>query len=297
MTPESGPPEGPRPGLSPYRGQSLGLASRHGKERAIARPFRIALGLELVLAEGFDTDSLGTFSGERPRANSAERTCLLKAQAAMEHTGLDLGLASEGSFGPHPALPFLACGSECMTFVDRHRGLVIQERLLARRTNFDHRSVGPGDDLGDWLARVGFPRHGLIVRPHLPGGDPLILKDLADHRALERAIHRCAAGSSDGRAWLETDMRAHRNPTRMASIRQLAFRLARRIATPCPACTAPGWGTVGTVTGLPCSWCGHPTSLTAKEVFACGACGHRQELPRSDGLRVADPGQCPLCNP
>lgn len=94
------------------------------------------------------------------------KTCRRKAEAGMDHTGLDLGLASEGSFGPHPAFPWLAAGSEWLTFIDRRAGLLIEEHLSDPRTNFDQRLVGPADDIEDWLMRVGFPSHALIARPH-----------------------------------------------------------------------------------------------------------------------------------
>ncbi len=280
-----------------FAGRPVSLATRHGKERVLARPFRHGLDLSLVLASGFDTDQLGTFSGERPRPADALETCRCKAEAGMDDTGLDLGLASEGSFGPHPALPWLTVGTEWMTLVDRRDGRLIAESLVAPRTNFDRRRVSPGDDIQDWLARVGFPSHGLIARPH--GGDAgaLLVKGLHTQAALAGALSRCALASSDGSVWLETDMRAHCNPTRRAAIRALAFRLVRRIARPCPSCGAPGWGRCDGLVGLPCTWCGQPTERLRAEVWGCAACGHRAEKPRPDGRRTADPGDCPHCNP
>ncbi len=281
---------------SPYAGRRLGLATRHGKEQVITRPFRHGLGLEVVLAEAFDTDSLGTFSGERPRLADAEATCQRKAEAAIAATGLELGLASEGSFGPHPAIPWLAVGMEWLTFVDRSAGLTISEHLLVHRTNFEHRLVAPGENLDRWLEQVGFPSHALIVRPH-QGGSAMVCKGIRAIEALELAVVRCSQASADGLAWLETDMRAHCNPTRMASIRRLAFRLVRRIATPCPGCGAPGWGLEETIAGLPCVACGGQTELVREEVWGCGACDHRQRRPRRDGRLRADPGDCSWCNP
>ncbi len=275
----------------------MSLATRHGKEQAIARPFRQGLGVELVLAAGFDTDSLGTFSGEHPRTENAETTCRLKAEAGMAETGLDLGLASEGSFGPHPALPFLPVAIEWMTWVDRARSLVITERLTGCPTNFDHRTAGPGTELGPWLERIGFPAHALIVRPHQAVAGAPIRKGLQSAAGLREAIEQASRASADGLAQLETDMRAHLNPTRMATIRSLAFRLVRRIACPCPACGSPGWGRVDLLPGLPCGWCGSATELIEREVFGCVSCAHRQEWPRRDGLRAADPQHCPFCNP
>ncbi|MCP9850350.1 hypothetical protein KBY88_11100 [Cyanobium sp. Morenito 9A2] len=279
------------------RGRPVSLATRHGKERVIARPFRKGLGSELVLATSFDTDSLGTFSGERPRLEAAETTCRLKAEAGMAETGLDLGLASEGSFGPHPALPFLPLAIEWMTWVDQAQGQVITERLVGCRTNFNHCTADAGSDLDPWLERIGFPAHAVIVRPHQSDAQPFLRKGLQGRAELREAIALASHASTDGLALVETDMRAHRNPTRMASIRRLAFRLVRRIATPCPACGAPGWGKVDVVAGLPCGWCGSPTEWIQHELFGCPSCPHTEPRPRSDGLTQADPQHCPFCNP
>lgn len=282
-----------------YLGSKVALATMHGKERALARPFRSLLGLALELPAGLDTDQLGSFDGRVPRAGGAEQSCRRKAQLGMDILGLPLGLASEGSFGPHPELPFLATGLEVMVFLDQEHGLEIWERLIARRTNFAHRCVTELAELEGWLAQVGFPAHGLIVRPEHPcrGAETLLFKDLPDHLQLAGAINAAAAASSSGRALLETDMRAHRNPTRMESLRVLATRLARRIASACPACAAPGWGRVDVLPGLPCGWCGMPTPLMHRERFGCVSCSHTEEHPRPDGLAEADPQHCPLCNP
>jgi hypothetical protein len=283
-------------------GRQVSLATCHGKERVLARPFRSALDLTLVVATGYDTDLLGTFTGERPRPAEAQETCRRKAEAGMEHTGLDLGLASEGSFGPHPAFPWLTAGVEWLTFVDRRAQLVIAESLLAPRTNFDQRVVSPSDDIGGWLGRVGFPSHALIARPHgtdagdAAGNCPPI-KGIRDPAALAQALSRCAEASPEGLVRLETDMRAHCNPTRRGVIRSLAFRLVRRIARPCPACGAPGWGLQERLPGLPCGWCGQPTERIRAELWGCVACDHREEKGRADGRPWADPGDCPGCNP
>jgi len=285
----------------PYAGRPVALATCHGKERVLRRPFRAGLGVEIIVASGFDTDSLGTFSGERPRPADAATTCRLKAEAALDATGASLGLASEGSFGPHPAIPFLPLAIEWMTFVDRHRDLVISERLVGPPTNFSHSVIAAGADPGSWLERIGFPAHGVIVRPHrsdLHRSDPFpIVRGLQCRQALDLAIRGAVDHSADGLALLETDMRAHRNPTRMDSIRRLAFRLVRRIRTPCSSCGCPGWGLVGREPGLPCGWCGLPTALLRAEIHGCAHCDHRAEVRRRDGLLRADPQHCANCNP
>jgi len=289
--------------LSPYRGVAVALATRHGKERVIEPALRHGLGAHLLHVTSVDTDALGTFCGDVPRQGTALEACLAKAEAALAAGGTECAIASEGSFGPHPQLSLLPAGMECLVFVDRRRGLIISEQGLAPRTNFSHRlqaPVAPGEpdpELLAWLTRIGFPRHRLIVRPHLGSGAGTVEKGLGRWDELAPAMARAAAASSDGLALLETDMRAHCNPTRMAAIRRLAFRLARRIATPCPSCQAPGWGRIDSLPGLPCGWCGQPTGLMRAEIHGCVRCDHRQEQPRRDGLREADPGQCPFCNP
>lgn len=275
----------------------MSLATKHAKASACARPFRRLLGVELVVPAALDTDRLGTFTGEIPREGSPAEVCLRKARLGMAATGLPLGLASEGSFGPHPALPFVPADLELLTFVDDERGLVICERTLALRTNAGQREAGTVDELADWLAAVGFPGHALIVRPAAAVPGSPIAKGVTSIDALAAALRSASASSPTGLAIVETDMRAHHNPTRMAVIRGLAVRLARRLATLCPGCTAPGFGRTGEVVGLPCAWCGSPTDLIVREVWGCAVCPVVDERPRRDGLRAAEPQHCPVCNP
>ena len=277
-----------------YSGREVGLTTHHGKQRALARPFRAGLGAELLLND-CNTDQLGTFSGEVDRGADALSTCRRKAELGLESSGLSLGLASEGSFGPHPAVPLLTAGVELLVFLDRERQLEVVEQHLELRTNYSRFRLEPGADPSPWLERIGFPSHGVIVRPEADPPVPCI-KGIQSPSALEQAIATGRAASAEPLV-LETDMRAHLNPTRMASIRRLGFKLVRRLANTCPACSAPGWGRTGTKSGLPCSWCGSPTELVVAEVWGCVACDHSETRPRSDGRREADPGHCPYCNP
>lgn len=275
--------------------QRICLTTRHGKERALTRPFAAGLDLQIHVCP-CDTDQLGTFSGEIARPDNALDTCRRKAMLGMEASGLALGLASEASFGPHPAVPMLAAGLEILLFVDRRSGLEVVEQRLDLRTNYSQRRLAPADDPAPWLAQVGFPSHAVIARPACPAADQLF-KGLCTQVELEQALGRCRGMDPDGVVLLETDMRAHLNPTRMASIRRSGFALVRRLRNRCPACNSPGWGLLDTEPGLPCSWCGEPTALALEELWGCPGCRHRQRLPRRDGLLAADPGQCQHCNP
>lgn len=282
--------------MTHYLHRHCSLATKHGKARAIARPFRCAVGLQMVLPE-LDTDLLGTFSGEVQRQGSALETCLRKARLGMEATGLPLGIANEGSFGPHPFIGLIPSGVEVMTFVDDERNLVVTETLVTERTNYGHREAHAVDDLFDWLPYVGFPSHALIVRTKLDGPGLPVEKGIVSIERLKEVIAIAVARSDEGIAWVEPDMRAHLNPTRMSTIRQLAFRLARRLAAECPACSSPGWGRIGVVEGLPCEICDEPTNTILADLFGCPACDHREEKPRRNNPAKASARYCPQCNP
>lgn len=291
--------------MSSYVGRTIALASQHGKERVLARPLRHGLGLTLQRATMVNTDLLGSFSGEYARPEDALATCRLKAEAGMDALGLDLGLASEGAFGPHPVVPFLPIGHEWLTFVDRRHQLTISDYAMSRKTNFSSFKVATPEASLGWLKEVGFPSHAVMVglpnsvsaAKRVPHAVDWLAKGVQSPGELARWIAIAAQRSEDGIAWLETDMRAHCNPTRMASIRRLAFQLVRRINTQCPACTAPGWGLVRTIAGLPCSSCGLATELVAFEEFGCSRCSYTEQRPRRDQLVAADPGLCAYCNP
>jgi len=282
----------------PYYGRVAVLTTKHGKERAVARPLRAALGLVTMVPDEIDTDLLGTFTGEVERFGTPREVAIGKARLGMRASGVPLGLSSEGSFGPHPLFPFLmACDHEILAFVDDDLGITVVEGLLTAETNFGHCQARTLNDLAAFRRQAQFPSHALIVRPNDVLKRGVMFKGIADMETLEDAVKRSAAASADGMAHVETDMRAHVNPTRQKAIRRVAFRLARRLATPCSACQTPGWGRTGVEKGLPCEVCGTETELVKHEVFGCVRCTHKDVRPRSDGRQEAEQRHCPYCNP
>lgn len=288
----------PPPVARPYFGRVATLATMHGKEAAIAPIFRERLGLTVATAPAIETDALGTFTGEIARAGTIRDAALAKAKLGMVAAGASIGIASEGSYGPHPHIPFVAGGVEMMALVDDERGLVVTERLIEHNPVYAHIVTAQIERCSDFLTRVGFPDHALIVRAndaHRDGRS--VYKGVRTRTALAAAIADCASGSRDGRAFVQTDMRAHMNPTRMATLRRLAALLCDRIAAACPACSSPGYGRIGQDTGLPCRGCGLPSGLIQRQVFGCSVCAHRETRARPDGRGNADPGECQHCNP
>ena len=281
-----------------YHGRRAVLATMHGKEAVISPAFRKRLGLRVETPKGLDTDALGTFTGEIARIGTIRETSIAKARLGMTTMGISIGIASEGSYGPHPHIPFIAGGIELMVVVDDDRGIVVCEHLIDDAPVYDHVITAEIGDIISFLDRICFPDHALIVRLHQTDDiDAIIYKGLRTVEALTDAIASAARRSGDNRALAQTDMRAHMNPTRMATLRRLANALSDRLATPCPGCDVPGYGLIDIESGLPCEWCGAPSLMVRYQVFGCVACDFRERRPRPEGRTHADPGQCPQCNP
>jgi hypothetical protein len=286
----------PIPTGSAYAGKTIILATKHGKERAISNAFRRHLGAEIEVAD-IDTDKLGTFSGEIEREGNPIEVALRKAKLGIRSTGLGRGLANEGSFGPHPAVPFSNVDLEVLAFVDEELEIEVIERIQSLKTNLAYCTPRAGEDIKAFLESMHFGSHALVVRPNDGDKYSTLFKGIQKVSDLENAIRKCAQLSPDGKAHVETDMRAHLNPTRMKVIRKLGYQMAKRLSTRCSECFAPGWGIVDVERGLPCAWCGAPTPLVWKEIYRCAACEHEEREKRADGKESAEAKNCPECNP
>lgn len=280
-----------------YQGQCVALATKHHKEVTLGPPLQIIADVVLKVPKGLDTDLLGTFSGEIQRPGPARDVAIQKARLGMDALGLPLGLASEGSFGPHPQWMFIPADFELLAFVDANQGITIVEQVLSIKTNYAQTRAHNVHELREFLAQTQFPSHGLVVRPDIGIHPEFLFKGIVDRATLENAIQQCSRQSENGLAYVETDMRAHMNPSRRDVLHDAAESLARRLTSYCPACHTPGWGKTGVIRGLPCEDCGCETSLVRDEVFGCVKCDYRHEFARSDGLRGASPQFCPWCNP
>ncbi|MHB8188771.1 MAG: DUF6671 family protein, partial [Dermatophilaceae bacterium] len=279
----------------PYAGRTAVLSTKHDKLPLIGPPLERAVGLR-VEAVAVDTDTLGTFTGDIPRLGSPLDTAIAKARLGMSATGQDLGIASEGSIGPHPALPFVIADRELVVLVDDSAGIVVWETHSSWDIVTATTTVRPGESLEAFITQAGFPTHQLIVRPNSGHAQP-IYKGVTSLGDLATAISECASVATDGFARVETDLRAHACPSRRTVIADAAERLACRIAARCPACGAPGWGRIDVLLGVPCAWCGTDIARPRAEIDGCPACEHRETRPVISSETRADPGECPICNP
>jgi hypothetical protein len=276
-----------------YSGKVAVLTSKHQKLSLIAPKFEEHSGMK-VLETALDTDQLGTFSGEILRTGTPLDTAIAKARLGMRASGSLLGLASEGSIGPDPLVPFTVSNIELVVFVDDERGIIVYEPYRSFEIAHATTTSSTGDDLQDYLEKVGFPEQKLIVRPNAGQGE--IKKGIGESSELQQAVVSAAAASSDRLARIECDYRAMHSPSRRLNIARAAELLAIRLTQICSRCHSPGFGKVIYERGLSCEGCGEfdADAITA-ELKACVSCDHT-ELGQLIALTLA-PAKCHSCNP
>lgn len=277
-----------------YGGQTVYVATKHGKEGIVA-PLFAACGIRCDRID-VDTDSFGTFSGEVERTGSVRDTLRKKLQAgagAAPHARLFL--ASEGSFGPDPIFGFVRTDLESLLFWDRELNIEIYAEYLCRSPMHDEVTIAPDAPIKPFLEKIRFPDHAVIVRPAESFVE--VVKGLVEATEVEKAIRRCAALSPRGEALVATDLRAHFNKTRREAIAKAASLLIQKIESLCPSCDVPGFWIVRGIAGLPCESCGEPSRAARAMVFGCVKCDYIEERPRPDGRTTVSAGECGSCNP
>lgn len=272
-------------------GKSVTVVTMHGKMQVIETALAVC-GLRFLGSPSVDTDRFGTFTREIARAGTQYDALLIKAHAGLDRVpDADFAVASEGTFGPHPHLPFLAGGFEMVALLERRTGKAIIGRHLSSNTNFMQSEARCWHEVEVFAARVGFPGHAVVVMQSREG--PVIAKGVIDPTLLKSICHDLIASS--GSVWLESDMRAHLNPTRMRAIGAAAEDLLRRLQARCPHCRYPNW-IPRLRGGRPCQSCGGPTSEAWTAEFLCEECGYCVE-DRIDSERFGAPAHCANCNP
>ncbi|MFT6998409.1 MAG: hypothetical protein ACJAQ4_002170 [Cryomorphaceae bacterium] len=277
-----------------FKGRSLVIATKHEKEKVIAPPLELALGLVCFIQEGFDTDTLGTFTGEIERELDPISTARQKCLMAMEASNSDLGIASEGSFGPHPSMFFVNADDEFLILIDKKNNLEIIVRELSTETNFNGSEIKNEQELLDFADLVKFPSHGLILRKSKTDKSHIV-KGVTNLEDLKRSFHLMIENFNS--VYAETDMRAMNNPSRMTVIENAAKKLADKVNSRCPECNTPGFGVTDAKKGLECSLCGSPTNSTLSFIYSCQKCHFKKEEMYPHTKTTEEPMYCDYCNP
>jgi len=277
-----------------FENRKLVIATKHQKEKVIAPLFEKDLGVKCFAPINFDTDKLGTFTGEIERKDDPITTLRNKCLQAMEVSNCDLGIASEGSFGSHPSIFFVHADDELLIFIDQKNNLEIIERELSTKTNFNGAEIKKEKELIDFANSVNFPSHALILRK-AKDDNTAIIKGITDWNLLKASFQMMT--EKYGSAYAETDMRAMYNPTRMEVIAKAAIKLVEKIKSLCPKCSTPGFGITEARKGLPCSLCGFKTRSTLSYLYQCEKCAFIKEEKYPHNKTEEDPMYCDICNP
>lgn len=281
-----------------FTGRVAVIATMHEKEKAIAPILESELGVQCIVPKNFNTDVFGTFTRDIARPADQIATARLKAKKALEITGETIAIASEGSFAPHPDLPFIASNREIVILIDTLNQLEIVGQEISTETNFNSQAIKSVEEAQSFARKIGFPSHGLVIMLNPDSSDrEEIFKGINTQERLREIVTFAFSKSTTGKVHIETDMRALYNPTRMQNIAKATRNLIHKISQICPNCGCPGFDAIAYRRGLPCGLCNFPTSAIRSVVYQCQKCSFQQENLFPRGMKAADPAQCMYCNP
>lgn len=281
--------------LKDWNGVTCVLATMHGKEAVISPLIETELGLEVQLPSGFNTDTFGTFTRDIRRAGNQLEAARKKALAAMKVTGLDIGLASEGSFGAHPSVPFIPSNLEIVVLIDSKNDIEIVGHCRTSSVRVQGKEITTPDEAVHTALSWGFPKQGVVLRLSEKSNRHMY-KELTATEDLLATSQKLLSKWRVRSLFIETDMRAHRCPERMKSIETATADLIKNCKSLCPKCSTPGFVITDVVNGLQCGNCGLATDLVKETIYSCRKCEHSEIRPVAD-KQYAEPGECQWCNP
>ena len=280
--------------MSIFRNRSASLLTKHGKEMVIASVLDAELGCQVRQTDAYDTDLLGTFTQEIPRYGSQLDAARKKAKLGMELLNLDLGIANEGAFVNDPYAGILSWNNELVVLIDQKNDLELTG-FSGAPAQSDSGYFSHWEELSQFADSALFPSHYLVIKP-TDEYHPQSRKGIKHLPELKDAFEWAKALSSKGIVYVENDLRAFANPTRMENIHKATIDLAQKMKSLCPKCQTPGFWVKDIQRGLPCNACGLPTDQEIAKIWGCLKCDH-QDTEGMKVLRFADPSKCHHCNP
>lgn len=275
-----------------FKNRRLVIATMHQKESVIAPLLEKHLQVNCELPNNFNSDQFGTFSGEVERVHSPIETLRKKCEAAIKLTNCGLAVASEGSFGAHPFIPFAQADDELVMLLDIKNDFEIVGRKLSMNLNFGSRKIKNITELQEFANEKKFPSHNLIMKAPADG---TIIKDFRSWSELVESFEKLLKNHEE--VVVETDLRAMHNPTRMMVIEEATLNLINKVNSACPSCNTPGFAAVDCKKGLPCSQCSFPTRSTLYVIHGCVRCDYTEKEYYPHGRKHEEPMYCDNCNP
>lgn len=279
--------------IHPYENIKISLLTKHKKEKVIAPKFIKMFDAEIIHTDTFDTDELGTFTRDKARYGNQLDAARRKARIGMEITGLKYGIASEGSFISDPFIGLLPWNHEIIIFIDDILGIEIigssKSAAVSRQSK-----IRNWKELAKFAKLNKFPTHHLVLRPD-DENHPVFQKGISNRIILEESFNQAMKLSKTKKVYVEHDLRAHANPTRMKNIANATTDLIHKLKSLCPNCHTPGFQITKVKSGLPCAICDMETRETFEKIFTCNTCDYeKSEFVKKE---KADPAKCDFCNP
>ena len=279
--------------IHPYENIKISLLTKHKKEKVIAPKFIKMFDAEIIHTDTFDTDELGTFTRDKARYGNQLDAARRKARIGMEITGLKYGIASEGSFISDPFIGLLPWNHEIIIFIDDILGIEIigssKSAAVSRQSK-----IRNWKELAKFARLNKFPTHHLVLRPD-DENHPVFQKGISNRIILEESFNQAMQLSKTEKVYVEHDLRAHANPTRMKNIANATTDLIHKLKSLCPNCHTPGFQITKVKSGLPCAICDMETRETFEKIFTCNTCDYeKSEFVKKE---KADPAKCDFCNP
>ncbi len=285
----------------PYSNISIAFTTMHEKEKILEPLFKRNFFSKIIVPRNIDTDLLGTFSGEIKRDSDLKTALRKKAMIGIEQTGLKFGLASEGSFGPHPWIPFLPCNQESLIFIDVERDIEIISHFISTDNCSEYIEAEDFKQVEEFLIKIRLGEQGLIVKPshEYIQSTEYIFKGLTKVKDVATAFEKIKLDLNAQTVFVETDNRAHMSPKRRQVIFKSAEKIVEKLKSLCPGCRAPGFDMTSFLPGLVCEGCGSKSDKPLKEVWSCPSksCSYQEIRDRTDGIKSLDPAECDWCNP
>lgn len=278
----------------PYAGLKASLLTKHGKESVISPQLFNSNGLDVMHISSYDTDQLGNFTRDIPRHGSQLDAVRKKARIGMELSDSMFGIASEGAFDNDPYTGMFPWNYELVILIDDRRKIEIIG-FFGGRAQCSSSQLSSWDELDAFLSLAKFTTHQLVIRPD-DENHPESRKGIKDIESLKEAFEWARSLSKNGNVFIENDLRAHTNPTRMANILMATQDLSRKMNSLCQDCESPGFWVTEIKKGLPCAYCEAPTNLPVANIWSCVKCDHKEAEMISNQTK-ADPSKCNYCNP
>jgi hypothetical protein len=247
------------------------------------------------LLDQYDTDQLGTFSGDIARIHSQYDTAILKAKLAATLGRSRIGIGSEGSVAPGAAGAWFPYHTEMVAWWD--------DALQWAVVGYAHAPAQSRVQIATDMASLQAQWHShdyqqqALQMKIIDGSNSAA--PIAIRKGIRSATELCHAWQQlyqEGyNVEVSYDYRAHCSERRQQVIASAAQDLAMRLSQLCPCCSTPGFTVTDTIKGLPCGACDLPTQQVKTLIYQCQHCGYQQQ--DSAKAAHADPMHCHFCNP